>query len=200
VPFRSSIPDPLADLGAVAAKLRAWRASEPPVEVSDGARAAVAAILRQGVLGTEVLFIKRAAREGDPWSGDIAFPGGKREPGDPSLLATAVRETAEEVGLVLTPASFLGRLEDIAAGRNNYRVAGFVFALDGADDVLVPNAEVAELLWTPLADLARPERTSVVTMVREGMAFDVPSIRLGEHVLWGMTYRMVGTLIRVASA
>src|SRR5450631_3467354 len=83
-----------------------------------------------------LLLIRRAEREGDPWSGHLAFPGGKREAEDASLLVTAIRETAEEVGLRLAPESLLARLADVRARVNGYRVAQFVFAVEGGDVAL----------------------------------------------------------------
>ena len=70
--------------------------------------AAVAIALRDGDDGLEALFIHRAVRVGDTWSGQIAFPGGRREPGDADLLATAIRETLEEIGVDLSGAERLG--------------------------------------------------------------------------------------------
>ena len=64
-------------------------------------QAAVALVLREGPEGPELLVIKRSETERDHWSGHLALPGGRVEPGDENLLATAVRETLEEVGLDL---------------------------------------------------------------------------------------------------
>src|SRR5258705_6854336 len=75
--------------------------------------AAVAVILHDGDDGIEALFIHRAIRAGDTWSGQIAFPGGRRDPGDVDLLDTAIRETHEEVGVDLTSAERLGTLDDL---------------------------------------------------------------------------------------
>jgi 8-oxo-dGTP pyrophosphatase MutT (NUDIX family) len=168
---------------------------------ADGAAAAVASIFRQGPAGPEILFIERATREGDPWSGHIAFPGGKRDPADASLLATAVRETHEEVGLRLPDASLVVRFDDFFAYTNGYQVAQFVFALDGDGGALVPNREVAGLMWTPLSVLVAPENASTFVFERDDVRMELPSVRLGEHVLWGMTHRMTQALLEaVASA
>jgi 8-oxo-dGTP pyrophosphatase MutT (NUDIX family) len=164
----------------------------PALDV-DAAAAAVAAVLRDGATGAEILFIKRAEREGDPWSGHLAFPGGKREPSDASLFSTAVRETEEEVGLRLPTAA--ARLSDVAARSNGYRVAQFVFALDEPQVALVTNAEVAATLWVPLERLASGEGAGTMKYPYQGMELTLPCVRLGEYVLWGMTYRMVRQLL-----
>lgn len=185
------LPLPL-ELATVVERLHAR-----PCATSDehGAAAAVASIFRQGPAGPEILFIERATREGDPWSGHIAFPGGKRDPADASLLATAVRETREEVGLRLPDASLVVRFDDFFAYTNGYQVAQFVFALEGDGGALAPNGEVAGVMWTPLAVLVAPENASTFVFVRDGMRMELPSVRLGEHVLWGMTYRMTQSLL-----
>src|SRR5437899_12160912 len=93
-------------------------ASRPPARVDGevGRRAAVALVLRDGPSGVELLFIRRAEHPEDPWSGQMAFPGGRAEPGDPDLRATAVRETEEEIGVDLAlEAEYLGVLDEARA-------------------------------------------------------------------------------------
>ena len=136
-----------------------------------------------------MLFIERATREGDPWSGDVAFPGGKREKTDESLQATAMRETLEEIGLKLDPSSFITRLDDVFGRVNGYRVAQFVFVVN-EEHALNLNGEVVSAFWIPLTTLVAPERIENVTIVRGGYTFEVPCIRLGERILWGMTLGM----------
>ncbi len=96
---------------------RALRSYQPvAVNAPEALPAAVALILYEGTGGggggVEGLFIKRAQQAGDPWSGQIALPGGRREPADADLLATAVRETREETGIELTGVEQLGALDD----------------------------------------------------------------------------------------
>jgi 8-oxo-dGTP pyrophosphatase MutT (NUDIX family) len=176
------------DLGVVMGVRGARAGRAPPPE---RAQAAVATVLRQGGEGAETLLIKRAERSGDPWSGHVAFPGGKREPGE-SLLFTALRETEEEVGLRLAPSSLVARLDDIEARSSVYRVAHFVFAFeDAAAPALTINAEVAATLWVPLARFARREGAGTFSYAYNGREAEMPCFRLGDYVLWGMTYRMV---------
>jgi len=177
--------------------------SDPGVEIPpETQHAAVAAIFREvpSSEAAELFFIKRAEHPKDPWSGHIAFPGGRRDPGDATLLATAMRETLEEVGIDLSRADLLGRLPDVPSfsrsKRTNLIVAPFVFAV--RDDVaLAPNIEVAETIWVPFRTLHEGAGKETFNYTYEGKAYDLPCIRFGpeKHLLWGMTYRMVETLL-----
>jgi 8-oxo-dGTP pyrophosphatase MutT (NUDIX family) len=157
-------------------------------------RAAVAAVLREGAFGPDLLLIRRAERHGDPWSGHMALPGGHADPRDRDLLATALRETHEEVGLDLSQHELLGALDEHPAhsgGRfSGLLIAPFVFALNG-DSATQPNQEVAELLWAPLAPMARGEIDTVLELSREGQVLRFPSYQVGEHKVWGLTHRVL---------
>jgi 8-oxo-dGTP pyrophosphatase MutT (NUDIX family) len=185
------------DLKAVSSRLTETISAE---DSSDpGKRAAVAAILRDAPNGAEILFIRRAERVGDPWSGHVAYPGGRKDDADATLLRTAVRETLEEVGLDLdVHGTLLARLPDVNAVVRGHRlglvIGHFVFALRGTPE-LVPNEEVAALLWTPIAMLARGEGAGTKTVEHDRMKYDLPCIRMGENVLWGLTYAMLETLL-----
>jgi len=161
-------------------------------------RAAVAAVLREGHDDTEVLLIRRAEREGDPWSGHMALPGGHAEPGDRDLLATAVREAREEVGLDLAQHRLLGKLDDLAAvARGRFTgmvVAPFVFAIQGHAE-LHPNYEVAQLLWAPLGRMARGELDVVKELDRDGELARLPGFGVRGQIVWGMTHRMLRNLL-----
>jgi 8-oxo-dGTP pyrophosphatase MutT (NUDIX family) len=176
------------------------RSHPGPTEAVDDAQAAVAAILKPGPLGAEVLLIKRADREGDPWSGHLAFPGGKREATDSSLLVTSIRETKEEVGLTLPSSSFVVRLEDVRARTNGYKVAEFVFTLDASSVVLEANEEVQDTLWVPLERIALSQGKDTMPWTVAGQTIELPCVKLGNHVLWGMTHRMVMQLLDVLAA
>ena len=157
----------MARLDAISAKLAAIGGDHGVA--TEGPRAAVAAILRElpGAEGAELFFIRRAEHPQDPWSGHIAFPGGRRDPEDASLLATAIRETREEVGIDLSVEQLLARLPDVPAFMRSKKgtlvVTPFVFALD-CDVPVIPNAEVGGTLWVPLATLARGEGKSTFTL------------------------------------
>lgn len=159
-------------------------------------RAAVASVLRPGDAGPEVLFIRRAEHPSDPWSGHMAFPGGRQDPGDHDLLATARRETLEEVGLDLGGAELLGRgddLEAIAKGkRAGLVVRPFVFWAPERLDVGPFDAtEVAEALWAPIAPLLRGERDTTHPYVHEGRQLTFPAFDVEGRIVWGLTHRML---------
>jgi 8-oxo-dGTP pyrophosphatase MutT (NUDIX family) len=188
-------------LDSIAEKLAAL--GKDPGGPHDGSpRAAVAAIFRElpHGEGAELFFIQRAERENDPWSGHIAFPGGRREVRDATLLDTAVRETREEVGIDLSRAELLARLPDVPAFTRTKRgtlvVTPYVFATR-EDVIATPNHEVASTLWVPFLKLARGEGKGTFEWTWDGKELDLPCIRLdpGQHVLWGMTYRMLETLL-----
>ncbi|MDH3642871.1 MAG: CoA pyrophosphatase, partial [Gammaproteobacteria bacterium] len=131
-------------------------------------QAAVAIILRDHVrkhkgeqgLESDILFIQRAEKPGDPWSGHMAFPGGHLDPEDEDLRAAAVRETWEEVGLDLSGADYLGAVDQQRAmprGRAlNMLIAPHVFQITGDPEFTI-NYEVAEVVWTRLAPLLSGE-------------------------------------------
>jgi 8-oxo-dGTP pyrophosphatase MutT (NUDIX family) len=162
----------------------------------------VAAILRPvsqaGALGTEVLFIRRAERPGDPWSGHMAFPGGHKEPTDADLLTTAIRETWEEVGLDLHQHELLGQLDELpAVARGRFvgmGISPFVFALRG-DANMVINQEVAELVWGELGQMARGEIDDIKELTYEGALMRLPAFRVQGHVVWGLTHHMLRSLL-----
>jgi 8-oxo-dGTP pyrophosphatase MutT (NUDIX family) len=162
-------------------------------------RAAVATILRDHPqLGPEVLFIRRAEHPHDPWSGHMAFPGGREEPSDADLLQTAIRETREEVSLDLAEnAVLLGRLDELPAmarGRpTGLTVAPFVFELTH-DAPLHFNGEVSEIVWAPLAQLFHGEHTRVFTHEIEGQSIELPAHDVQGRIVWGLTHRMLENL------
>jgi 8-oxo-dGTP pyrophosphatase MutT (NUDIX family) len=175
------------------------RTHKPATLIGGERFAAVAAVLRERAGRAEVLLIRRAKQEGDPWSGHMAFPGGRQDPADRDLLHTALRETEEEVGLRLDPEPHLvGRLDDVPAVARGQRIgliiAPFVFAITG-DPVLVPSpSEVDHLLWAPLSPLLRGERNTTHAVEHEGRTVELPGYDVDGRVVWGLTHWMLETL------
>ena len=190
-------------------RLRDLFAERPALEATPVSErhAAVAAILRERdpLLGVEVLLIRRAEREGDPWSGHMAFPGGRHEPRDADLLATALRETREEIGLDLArDARLLGRLEDLDATargrRTGMAITPFVFELSGEPTLTLEAKEVADALWTPLLPLYRGDSHTTYPYKLGELQLALPGYRVGESVVWGLTYQMLEALFRLVRA
>jgi 8-oxo-dGTP pyrophosphatase MutT (NUDIX family) len=175
-------------------------AAYPPGRVEETAdhRASVAVILREGLPGLEVLFIRRAEHPQDPWSGQMAFPGGRAEPGDADLRITAMRETAEEIGVDLAAdGDFLGRLDEVRAtarGRPlNLTISPHVFRLHRLAELRL-SEEVTSVHWLGLDDLLGPTRRSLMDYVHQGSTLQLPCLRVDDLVIWGLTYRMLSSL------
>jgi 8-oxo-dGTP pyrophosphatase MutT (NUDIX family) len=158
-------------------------------------RAAVALILREAASGLELLFIRRAEHDGDPWSGQVGFPGGRAEPGEGDPRSTAVRETAEEIDLHLKGADqLLGELDEVRAMARmrplDLTVRPFVFALPEPEAALRPSAEVTSLHWIPLDEIRGPRWRGTLDYDQEGTTLHFPCLRYEGLVIWGLTYRM----------
>ena len=156
---------------------------------------AVAIILRNPTPQTELLFIKRSERVGDPWSGHMAFPGGHREVYDTGLKETAIRETKEEIGLDLSNAEYFGSLKEqraMARGRNiNLVISPHVFYLK-EEPVTSSNYEVDEIIWSNLGRLFAGECHDTETYTIGTKPITCNGYRLEQgHFVWGLTYRML---------
>jgi 8-oxo-dGTP pyrophosphatase MutT (NUDIX family) len=167
-------------------------------------RAAVAAIFRQaeGPVPFELLFIRRSSRADDPWSGQMAFPGGRSESGDRTLLSTAIRETREEIGLDLEQdAQLLGRIDDVRASVRGkllpMSITPFAFRLRSRSVRTVVSDEAQEVLWIPAPLLVDPDSRSTIVYEVEGQVRELPCIRALDRVVWGLTYGMVARLVEL---
>lgn len=182
-------------------KLRDYQPVKIPFETGMIA-AAVAVMLRDGDEGLEALFIHRAVRVGDTWSGQIAFPGGRREPADADLLMTAIRETREEIGVDLSSAERLGVLDDLHPRTPVLPpvvVRPFVFALT-APPAIVESLEVQATFWVPFRSLEAPGVRGTITVDHPGIPRQVlPAYTLGKRTIWGMSERILTPLISLVS-
>ena len=162
-------------------------------------RASVAMIFREGQEELELLLIQRSTDESDPWSGNLAFPGGRFKP-DEDARRAAERETGEEIGLDLSNARYLGRLPDVHGAHLPLRVSCLVYGLHDETTGLVLNGEVSDTFWIGIDDLAVPERHIISSVSFGGEAFEVPAIyipRPDTPVLWGLTHRLVMQFLHI---
>jgi 8-oxo-dGTP pyrophosphatase MutT (NUDIX family) len=158
--------------------------------------AAVAAVLREGHAGeVEILLIRRTEKPEDPWSGHMAFPGGRRDPTDEDLLATAIREAREETGLELGHENLVGRLDDLQAisrGRHiSMIIAPFVFALSSFPELSPCRDEVDEIFWVPVTPMLRGETAATYEYTYGHGRLSLPAFRVQERLVWGLTHRML---------
>ena len=162
-------------------------------------RSAVAMILQVHDGELHILMIKRAEREGDPWSGHMAFPGGRMDPGDANGYAVAKRETEEEVGLHLGPSDHcIGRLSDINArphrGALGMAVSPFVFRLEREVE-FQPNYEVAEVVWVPMEFLLDTDNREQMVWEYKGVKMSLPCYMYGRRRIWGLSLMMLDELM-----
>jgi len=166
----------------------------------NGPQAAVALIVR-GDTEMEALLIKRADSERDPWSGHMALPGGRRDDADETLLATAIRETMEEVGLDLDrQARLLGRLDSVGPASRRLpplMVTPFVFGVTNEAQAYVASPEVAGVFWVPVRELNSPVGRSTVEISLPGGPRDFPCYHVAGEVVWGLTYRMLEQFLEI---
>lgn len=179
-------------------------------------RSAVAIVIDQA--NTEhasVLLIKRADNERDPWSGHMAFPGGRYEVEDKNCLATAKREMQEEVGFDIdqlatdsaangsTDGRCIARLSDIKTSKratpNTMIVSPYIFSVQNKPN-LVANHEVADTVWVPLSFFSALENRSIYTMNYQDRSIDMPCYRYQDNVIWGITLSMIDEMLRALGA
>lgn len=189
----------LPQLDPFVERLRSTLAGRTPVRVErpEARRAAVALIVAARPGGASILFIKRRQRVGDPWSGQMALPGGFASALDASLEATARRETAEETGVVLgSDASLLGALDDVSP-RTPYLppivVRPFAFLVKERA-IAMPGPEVETAVWLPVGRLFSPRFRRPFRLELPGETREFPSIVIGDYTIWGLTERVLNQL------
>ncbi len=195
----------LESLASALARHAPWEWSPPPEPEAAPAPslASVALLVRPERSGLEVLLIRRALAEGDPWSGHMALPGGRRSPRDGDGRDTAARETREEVGIdPREDGRALGRLDDVqpSSGAPRIVVSPYVFAVPPGT-ATEPNHEVDIAVWIPLWRLEEPgAATQYLHALAGGEELRFPAIGYREHVIWGLTYRILSQFIEIARA
>ena len=164
----------------------------------DQREAAVAVVLVPEAGGSlDLLLIKRAEHPGDPWSGQVALPGGRRDPADGDLLATAIRETWEEVGVAVRPGWVVGELDGLRPRTPTLPpvlVRPFVFGLPAKPAVTL-SPEATAHVWVAMDELASGARRTEITI--PGRDAPLPAYRVGSEIMWGMTERIITPLIEL---
>jgi 8-oxo-dGTP pyrophosphatase MutT (NUDIX family) len=162
-------------------------------------RAALLLALRSRADGEpELLMIKRAEAAGDPWSGHIACPGGRMEPGDGDLAVTAVRETWEETGIDLArDGRLLGHLDDLVPRTPTLppMVIRPYVALVSASVEIVESPEVAAAFWVPLSALCERGAWGMGLVSVGGAERRVSVFQHGEYTVWGLTERALRQML-----
>lgn len=183
------------------ARLEHELAARRPIEVEStlAKRAAVAILVRLGEKDEpEVFFIQRAVYEGDPWSGQIAFPGGRAEVQDASLVETAIRETFEETEIDLRDrAHLVGALDDLAPLSVHLPpiiVRPFVFLIPESPEIAL-SYEVETAFWVPLSVLLDRSVWRDTTVQARGIEFSRFAFHHRGYVVWGMTENILSGLL-----
>jgi 8-oxo-dGTP pyrophosphatase MutT (NUDIX family) len=173
-------------------------ADDPPPPDPDYIQAAVSLTIRANQ-GLDLLLIKRARSERDPWSGHMALPGGRRDAVDGSLLDTAIRETREEVGLDLTALGVhLGRLDEVAPGSvrlPKLTIAPFVFGVPAHVQAHVASHEIEAVHWVSLDQLRHPSTHGEVQIPLPGGTRAFPCFHVVDEIVWGLTYRILSQFL-----
>lgn len=155
---------------------------------NETANAAVAILIKELHDDLELFLVKRAEVDGDPWSGDMAFPGGKRTNEDPSILATAKRELLEETSLSFKKDPLGVMPIEHSTVRTNIKVQPILFHFDDVSEVKL-SYELQSYFWAPLKDLKNTKAQGVV----KGRT--VPIFDFKGEVIWGLTFRMLDKII-----
>ncbi|MGD8566432.1 MAG: CoA pyrophosphatase [Candidatus Bathyarchaeota archaeon] len=158
-----------------------------PTSEEQNAAAAVALMMKPLRNGFKVLFVKRVENSSDPWSGQIAFPGGKHEAKDQNLLQTVIRETFEETGInLLDCCNILGVTKAFRSTRKpELKVLPFIVQLDGEVSIKLNQKELESHIWISLEELQNHKGTAELDF---GV---VPAYKLGKTIIWGLTYRIL---------
>ncbi|MCZ6770426.1 MAG: CoA pyrophosphatase [Proteobacteria bacterium] len=182
------------------------RPHEPAAFRADPSHACVAMILAGDDNKLDACFIRRAEHEHDPWSGQVAFPGGRAEPSDKDAASVAERETFEEIGVRLEPYHRIGPLPIRPIQRRDRRIdmtlSPFVYyvGVDGHATASVRQSrEVASVFWVPLNHLFDEAATTELEYPFNGQLTTFPGIRFEDHIIWGLTLRVLESFADVMS-
>ena len=158
------------------------------------ANAAVVVLLRAAGQDFNVLLVKRAENPTDKWSGQTAFPGGKRNPEDIDIKATVVRETSEETSInLLENCRFLGTMEPLSSvEKSEMKILPFIVMQEKKQTIKL-NHELTEYFWISLRELDRHKGTDNLKLG------EFTAYKIGKHVIWGLTYNILHNLLSLLS-
>jgi len=156
-----------------------------------GANAAVALLLKLKRGDYDVLFVKRVENPSDPWSGQMALPGGKREPKDKDLKDTVMRETMEETGINLDDCRFLGVLTAISSEpKPEIKILPFIVLLEDEPKLKLNKEELENFIWVPFEEIVQSKGTVEFSFGK------VPAYIFADAIVWGVTYKIISNFIQ----
>ena len=162
-----------------------------PVSERQSADAAVTLLLKLSDKDLKILIVKRTKNPIDPWSGQMALPGGKRDAKDQNLKETVVRETFEETNInLLDRCRFLGAMEALrSTQRPEMKILPFVVLLEHEPSIRL-NEELERFAWVSLKELAQHKGTVKLSFG------EFPTYIIGNNIIWGLTFRILEKFIR----
>ncbi len=166
-----------------------------PLSYEQYGNAAVSLLLKPRRGDFDLLLVKRVENPLDTWSGQMALPGGKREPEDLSLKDTAVRETLEETGVAITNCNFLGVLDAVRSEpRPDFKILPFVVLLECEPMLKLNEMELETFVWVPYEKVVQSKSTVKFSFG------EVPAYIFTEGVVWGITYNILTEFIQAVEA
>lgn len=172
---------------------------EPFHSNSKKPRGAVGILIKEERADLWLLMIKRRENPRDPWSGQMAFPGGHADPQDRTLFDTVAREAMEEVGIDIRNQEFLGCLSNVTPKNAPMVVSPFVFLLTEKVDPTT-SQEAQEVLWIPMSFLLSPKNVSSITIPIGREEVLMGCYKYSTHVIWGMSFRIVQEIVSKITA
>ena len=161
-----------------------------PVSDEQDANAAVALLLKPKRNDFDLLLVKRVESPSDPWSGQMALPGGKREPKDASLKDTVMRETLEETGVALCKCRFLGVLDAVRSEpKPDFKILPFVVLLEAEPELKLNKAELETFIWVPYEVVVQSKGVAEFSFGK------VPAYIFADAIVWGVTYKILSKFV-----
>lgn len=174
------------------------RSSEALAKVDNYRESGVAVIIYFKDNSWQSILILRTTYKG-AHSGQVSFPGGKKETFDDSIIETAIRESEEEIGISRNNLSFLGELTPIYIPVSNFKVEASVFYLQEDNTFVKDLKEVQEIIHYPLIDLLNPDNKGATNInVSDQLKMkDVPCFFIQNHIVWGATAIILNELKQI---